>query len=85
MGHVRLSPIKACHRSRLSPIKAVTDQGRHRSRPIKAWCGIRILYSVDYPYLTMAGGRRFLEFLPVSQEDKEKIAHRNTEDLFQIK
>jgi hypothetical protein len=26
-GHVRLSPIKA------SPIKAVTDQGRHRSRP----------------------------------------------------
>jgi uncharacterized protein len=45
----------------------------------------RILYSVDYPYLTMAGARRFLESLPVSQEDKEKIAHRNAEDLFQIK
>ena len=44
----------------------------------------RILYSVDYPYLTLAGARRFLESLPVSQEDKEKMAHRNAEQLFRI-
>ncbi len=44
----------------------------------------RILYSVDYPYLTLAGARRFLETLPVSQEDKEKIAYRNAEGLFHI-
>ena len=44
----------------------------------------RILYSVDYPYLTLAGARRFLETLPVSQEDKEKIAHRNAELLFRF-
>ena len=44
----------------------------------------RILYSVDYPYLTLAGARRFLESLPVSQEDKEKIAHRNAERLFHL-
>ena len=42
----------------------------------------RILYSVDYPYLTMAGARRFLESLPVSQEVKERIAHGNAEALF---
>ena len=41
----------------------------------------RILYAVDYPYLTNTGARRFLEQLPVSQDDKEKIAHRNAETL----
>ena len=45
----------------------------------------RILFSVDYPYLTMAGARRFLETLPASQEDKEKIAHGNAENLFKIR
>ena len=44
----------------------------------------RILYSVDYPYLTMAGARRFLETLPGSQEDREKIAHGNAERLLRI-
>lgn len=44
----------------------------------------RILYSVDYPYLTLAGARLFLESLSASQEDKEKIAHGNAELLFQI-
>ncbi len=44
----------------------------------------RILYSVDYPYLTLAGARRFLETLPVSVEDREKIAHANAEELFRM-
>ncbi len=44
----------------------------------------RILYSVDYPYLTLAGARRFLETLPISQAEKEKIAHANAESLFRI-
>ena len=44
----------------------------------------RILYSVDYPYLTLAGARRFLETLPVSHAEKEKIAHANAEALFRI-
>ncbi len=44
----------------------------------------RIIYAVDYPYLTLAGARQFLESLPVSQGDKEKIAHRNAEDLFRL-
>jgi uncharacterized protein len=41
----------------------------------------RILYSVDYPYLTLTGARDFLEGLPISQRDKEKIAHGNAEAL----
>ncbi len=44
----------------------------------------RILYSVDYPYLNLAGARRFLETLPVSPKDKEKIAHENAEALFRM-
>jgi uncharacterized protein len=41
----------------------------------------RILYSVDYPYLTLTGTREFLESLPISQTDKERIAHGNAEAL----
>jgi uncharacterized protein len=41
----------------------------------------RILYSVDYPYLTLTGAREFLESLPISEGEKEKIAHRNAEAL----
>jgi predicted TIM-barrel fold metal-dependent hydrolase len=44
----------------------------------------RILYSIDYPYQSLNGARAFLESLPVSQSDKEKIAHRNAERLFQL-
>ena len=41
----------------------------------------RILYAVDYPYLTNTGARAFLEQLPISQQDREKIAHGNAEAL----
>jgi len=35
----------------------------------------RIMYAVDYPYINNQGARAFLENAPISQEDKEKIAH----------
>lgn len=44
----------------------------------------RILYSVDYPYLSLNGARAFIEKLPFSQEDKEKIAFRNAAKLLKI-
>jgi predicted TIM-barrel fold metal-dependent hydrolase len=44
----------------------------------------RIIYAVDYPYLTMTGARAFLEGLNISQEDKEKIAFRNAENLLRL-
>ncbi len=44
----------------------------------------RILYAVDYPYLTLTGARQFLETLPISEEDKEKIAYANAEALLRL-
>ena len=44
----------------------------------------RILFAVDYPYLTNAGARRFLEALPVSDADRAKIAHGNAEALLRL-
>jgi uncharacterized protein len=41
----------------------------------------RIMFSVDYPYGSMEEARSFLEHLPVSAEDREKIAHGNAEKL----
>ena len=42
----------------------------------------RIIYSIDYPYATLDGARLFLESLPVSDEDKQKIAFENAAQLF---
>ncbi|KGQ70165.1 amidohydrolase [Chelonobacter oris] len=44
----------------------------------------RILFSVDYPYLSMNGARQWLENLDIAQEDKEKIAYKNAERLFKL-
>ena len=41
----------------------------------------RILYAVDYPYLTLSGARKFMEDLPVSEIDRNKIASGNAELL----
>lgn len=44
----------------------------------------RVIYAVDYPYLTNVGAREFLENAPISNADKDKIAHRNAERLFNL-
>ncbi len=44
----------------------------------------RIMFSVDYPYGSMAAARAFLEQLPVSAADRERIAHGNAETLFKL-
>jgi len=41
----------------------------------------RIMFSVDYPYGSMAEARAFLDHLPVSAENRERIAHGNAEKL----
>ncbi|MDG7048993.1 MAG: amidohydrolase [Nitrososphaerota archaeon] len=41
----------------------------------------RIMFSTDYPYSSMNEAREFLERLPVSHADREKIAHTNAERL----
>jgi predicted TIM-barrel fold metal-dependent hydrolase len=44
----------------------------------------RIMFSVDFPYSAMAEARAFLEQLPVSAADRERIAHGNAETLFRL-
>ncbi len=44
----------------------------------------RIMFSTDHPYASMAEGRAFLDRIPVSPFDKERIAHENAERLLRI-
>ena len=48
---------------------------------LEAFGSDRLLYSVDYPFHDMPSGRAFLEALPVSPEDREKMAHGNADRL----
>jgi uncharacterized protein len=44
----------------------------------------RIMFSVDYPFASNARARAFLDALPVSQADREKIAHGNADRLMRL-
>jgi uncharacterized protein len=44
----------------------------------------RIMFSADYPYGSMSQARKFLDQLPVSPADKERIAHGNAELLLRL-
>ena len=44
----------------------------------------RIMFSCDHPYASMAEARAFLDHIPVSAADQERIAHRNAERLFNL-
>ncbi|MDH2429104.1 amidohydrolase family protein [Sphaerisporangium sp. TRM90804] len=44
----------------------------------------RIMFSTDHPYSSMAQARAFLDQLPVSATDRERIAHGNAERLLGV-
>lgn len=44
----------------------------------------RILYSVDYPFGSLEGGRAFLEQLPVNADTLAKITHGNADSLLKL-
>jgi len=44
----------------------------------------RIMFSVDHPYGSMVEARTFLDQLPISPADRNRIAHKNAERLFKI-
>lgn len=44
----------------------------------------RIMFSVDHPYGSMVQARTFLDALPISEVDREKIAHGNAERLYKV-
>jgi predicted TIM-barrel fold metal-dependent hydrolase len=44
----------------------------------------RIMFSADYPFGSMGLARTFLDQLPVSPVDRERIAHGNADSLLQV-
>jgi uncharacterized protein len=44
----------------------------------------RIMFSTDHPYASMTQAHAFLDRLPVSPADKERIAHGNAERLLRL-
>jgi hypothetical protein len=44
----------------------------------------RIMFSCDHPFASMAEARGFLDHIPVSTADRERIAHGNAERLFNL-
>ena len=44
----------------------------------------RIMFSTDHPYRSMAVARTFLDQLPVSATDRDRIAHGNAERLLRL-
>jgi predicted TIM-barrel fold metal-dependent hydrolase len=44
----------------------------------------RIMFSADHPYASMQQARAFLDHLPISPADKERIAHTNAERLLHL-
>ena len=44
----------------------------------------RIMFAADHPYGSMRRAREFLEHLPVSGADRERIAHGNAERLLRL-
>jgi predicted TIM-barrel fold metal-dependent hydrolase len=44
----------------------------------------RIMFSADHPYASMQQARAFLDNLPISPADKERIAHTNAESLLHL-
>jgi uncharacterized protein len=44
----------------------------------------RIMFSADHPYGSMAEARTFLDNIPVSPAERERIAHGNAERLFNV-
>ncbi|HMD88201.1 MAG TPA: amidohydrolase family protein [Anaerolineaceae bacterium] len=44
----------------------------------------RIMFSADYPYASMLAARNFLEQLPISPADRDRIAHGNAEHLLRM-
>ena len=44
----------------------------------------RIMFSADHPYASMKTAREFLDNLPLSADDKERLAHGNAEKLLRM-
>lgn len=57
-------------------------------RPFSTCClkskSDKIMFSADHPYASMGKARAFLDQIPVSAADRERIAHGNAEKLLNL-
>jgi uncharacterized protein len=44
----------------------------------------RVMFSADHPYASMGQARAFLDKLPASPADQERMAHSNAERLLRL-
>lgn len=44
----------------------------------------RLLFSCDYPYLSLNGAIQWLQNLPISEQERTKFAYQNAEKLFNL-
>ena len=44
----------------------------------------RIMFSTDHPYASMSQATAFLDGIPVTPHDRERIAHGNAEQLLRV-
>lgn len=51
---------------------------------IKALGADNVLWAIDYPYQPTAPAVAFMDNAPISEEDREKIYHKNAERVFHI-
>jgi predicted TIM-barrel fold metal-dependent hydrolase len=44
----------------------------------------RVMWAIDYPFQQTEGSVAFIESAPLSETEREQIAHRNAERIFRI-
>jgi predicted TIM-barrel fold metal-dependent hydrolase len=44
----------------------------------------RVMWAIDYPFQQTAPSVAFIESAPLSEDEREQIAHRNAERIFRI-
>ena len=77
-------------RSATTSARTSTTRSAASTGPRRSWTCCcrsalgRIMFSTDHPYASMAQARAFLDQLPVSPADKERIAHGNAERLLRL-
>jgi uncharacterized protein len=65
-----------------------TTSGFFSPEPLRCFLDVigadRLMFAVDYPFSPNPAGRAFLESAALSQDDREKVAHRNAETLLEL-